>query len=153
MYLSPSFIVLLACGHLATAAAIGDDILSDFIAKRDKCSAPQIGDDDDCYSYCNPVTTQIDGPPIQASDEISCDTSSCSGAHANSVTITEGFSVSVGFSTKSAETPITASASFMFSQAISSTNTYTFTLMKGDSGHIEFTPRLNKVCGTLKKSS
>ena len=141
-----TFLLLLASSQLATAAVIQGDALSGELLERDGCSSKKLSSDQElCYTYCDTKTSQINGAPIKASDRVICDIDSCSDAHANSVTITEGFTVTAGLSTD----PITATASFSWSKSVSSSDTYSFALQKGDDGYIEFIPLLNQICGTL----
>lgn len=61
------------------------------------------------------------------------------------MTVTETFTVTGGVQSDA----ITATTSFAWSKAVSSTDTYTFNLADGDDGHIEFLPNVNQICGDL----
>ena len=117
-----AYLLLLASSQLSTTAAVPGDTLSAKVIECTGCSNPTVADD---LSVC--------------------DIDACTDAHANSVTVTEGFTVTAGFST----VPITGTTSFDWSKAVGSSDTYSFTIGKGDDGHIEFIPLLNKICGTL----
>ena len=140
-----TFLLLLASSQLATAAAIQEDALSGELIQRDDCSSEQLSSDELCYTYCDTKTSQINGAPIKASARVVCDIDSCSDAHANSVTVTEGFTVTAGLSTAL----ISASSSFTWSESVGSSDTYSFTIKNGDDGYIEFIPLLNQICGIL----
>lgn len=106
---STTFLLLLACSQLSKAAAIHGDAFSGGLVERDGCSNQKHSSDEDlCYTYCNTKTSKINGAPIKASDRVICDIDSCSDAHADSVTVTEGFTVTAGLSID----PITATGSF-----------------------------------------
>ena len=140
------FLLLLAYSQLSTAAAIQGDAVSWELVERAGCGNPKLASDlSACYTYCDTTETQLFGPKVAVSDVINCDVPSCSAAYSHSVSISESFTVSSGFSTG----PITASTTFTWEKSVTSGNSYVFTLGKGDLGYIEWLPWLNKVCGTL----
>ena len=140
------FLLLLASSQLSAAAAIQGDSLSWELVERAGCGNPKLASDlSACYTYCGTTETQLFGKSVTVSDRINCDVASCSAAYSKSVSISESFTVSAGFSTG----PITASTSFTWEKTVTSGDSYVFTLTNGNLGYIEFLPWLNKVCGTL----
>ena len=143
-----TFLIVLASSQLSRAAALqrGAASSSRELIGRAGCGNPALAEDlSACYTYCDTSTSQINGPAIAASATVNCTSTSCTDSKANSVSVTEGFTVTAGLSTG----PIQASGAFSWSKTVSSSDTYSFTLSKGDNGYIQFIPLLNQICGTL----
>ncbi|KAF2661467.1 hypothetical protein K491DRAFT_710692 [Lophiostoma macrostomum CBS 122681] len=127
------------------------------LIKRDDCSDKKYHGPADvsraCYQFCERSANTKLGDALQVSADIDCDTTTCDVAHAESVTITESFSITLGGnSAPGAEgnAILAGSASFSWSRSDSTTDTYTFHPKQGDVGHIVFKPWYHQSCGDFQ---
>ncbi|KAF2478131.1 uncharacterized protein BDR25DRAFT_365209 [Lindgomyces ingoldianus] len=124
------------------------------LGKRDGCSEDFFdgkgNDGGTCFQYCERATSTFLGAPVKVSADINCDVATCGIAHSDAVTITEGFSITLGANSPAGEEGagvLTASASFSWSRAETTSNTYTFNPTIGDVGYLVFRPRFKQSCG------
>lgn len=89
------------------------------------------------------------GDPIKVSASINCTASQCRVDKQWNATVSKSYSVSGSREIKA----INAGASFTFQTATSDSSTYSFTIKKGQKGHIAFQPRKKKSTGKLIKYS
>ncbi|ORY14335.1 hypothetical protein BCR34DRAFT_238994 [Clohesyomyces aquaticus] len=141
----------------ATPAQIAARSTSRTLSKRDDCSDKLYNGVVDiskpCYQYCERAVTEIVGDPVKVSADIKCDVATCGITHSDAVTITEGFTITLGGSSPAGpegNAILTGSASFSWSRAETTTDAYTFAPVKGDVGHLVFRPRLRQSCGVFQ---
>ncbi|ORY04652.1 hypothetical protein BCR34DRAFT_604749 [Clohesyomyces aquaticus] len=107
-----------------------------------------------CWQYCERKVTEVIGAPVRVTDDLDCNVDKCSITHINSVTITEGFDITLGASSPAGaegNAVLTAGASFHWSKAQTTTDSYQFQLNKGESGYLVFRPMLRQSCGIFQQ--
>ncbi|KAF2471497.1 uncharacterized protein BDR25DRAFT_20332 [Lindgomyces ingoldianus] len=141
----------------ATPSQLAARSANNTLNKRDACSDKTYNGVIDiskpCYQFCEHSATEVLGDPVKVSADINCDVTTCGIAHSEAVTITEGFTITLGGNSPpgpEGNAVLTGSASFSWSRAETTTDTYTFNPTKGDVGHLVFRPRFRQSCGAFQ---
>ncbi|KAF2733345.1 hypothetical protein EJ04DRAFT_577665 [Polyplosphaeria fusca] len=124
--------------------------------KRDKCDDGIFtGSILNCQQYCERQVSDVVGDPVKVSSGINCNVGDvCDIAHADAVTITEGFTISIGGSSPAGAEGngiLSGSVSFSWSKAETTTDTWTFHPKNGDVGYIVFRPKFKQSTGIFQQ--
>ncbi|TYR80263.1 hypothetical protein FZC66_14140 [Priestia megaterium] len=97
----------------------------------------------------NRGTSTYHGSPRKVTATVDCNVSSCTIGKGVSTTVSASYTVSSSVQRKA----IQVGASFNFVTSATDTNTYGFTISKGDRGYLGFKPKLKTAYGDLQRYS